>query len=136
MPFSISMIADILGRLGIGFFALHFLSQNLRQLASRQLRQTIARFTDRPHRGMLLGAVMITITQSGPVAVFVRVVLVRAGMLSLEQAQPILLGVTVAARLTVLFLTLEIRPATMVLNAVSRAGYVYGDLRVQRIARA
>ncbi len=79
---------------------------------------------------------MITITQSGPVSDFVVAGLVRAGMLSLKQAQPILLGVTVAARLAVLFLTLEIRPATMVPNAVSGAGYVYGDLRVQRIAIA
>ncbi|WP_424964771.1 Na/Pi symporter [Dinoroseobacter sp. S375] len=130
------MSADILGRLGIVFFALHFLSQNLRQLASHQLRQTIARFTDRPHRGMLLGAVMITITQSGSVADFVVVGPLRAGMLGLKQAQPILLGVTVAARLKVLFLTLEIRAATMVLIAVSGAGYAYGDLPVQRIAKA
>lgn len=126
--------AEVLGGIGVFFFAIHFLSQNLRQLASQRLRLRIARMTDHPVRGVIVGAFMITITQSGSASVFLMVGLLRAGMLTLRQAQPVLLGVNIAAGLTVLFLTLEIHNFVMLLIGLAGITYVYGSIRLQRFA--
>lgn len=57
-------------------------------------------------------------------------------MLTLRQAQPVLLGVNIAAGLTVLFLTLDIHPVVMSVLTVAGISYVYGTPRVRRVASA
>ena len=128
--------AEVLGGLGIFFFALSFLSRNLQQLASQRLRQRIAKMTNRPDRGFLVGGIMITVTQSAAASVFLLVGLVRAGMLTLAQAQPVLLGVNVAAGLTIIFLTLDVEIAVMLLIGISGIASVYGSRRFHTVASA
>lgn len=136
MPVVLSAATEVLGGLGIFFFALQFLSKTLKQLSSQRLRQRIARLTERSGNGIAVGAVMITVTQSASASVFLLVGLVRAGMLTLRQAQPVLLGVNIAAGLTVLFLTLDIHPLVMSVLAASGIAYAYGTPRLQRLASA
>ncbi len=128
--------ATILGGLGLFFFALHFLGQNLKLLAGQALRQRIARLTRNPAAGLATGTIMILITQSAAASVFVMVGLVRAGMMTLRQAQPVILGVSIGASLTVLFLTIDIRVAVMLLLGVSGILYAFGRPPAGRLAGA
>ncbi len=128
--------ASVLGGLGLFFFALHFLSQGLKQLASNRLRRNIARLTSNPGKGILVGSIMITVTQSAAASVFLLVGMVRAGLITLKQSQPVLLGVNIAAGLTVLFLTIDIQTAVMIMIGVAGITYVYGVAKIQRIAAA
>lgn len=78
MPVVVSTATEVLGALRIFFFALQFLGETLKQLSSQRLRQRIARLTERSGIGILVGAMMITVTQSGPASVFLLVGLARA----------------------------------------------------------
>ncbi|WP_159454040.1 Na/Pi cotransporter family protein [Roseovarius albus] len=126
--------ATIFGGLGLFFFALQFLSQNLKLYAGHTLRTRVAKLTATPLTGIGVGAVMITITQSAAASVFLMVGLVRAGMMNLRQAQPVILGVSVGAGLTVLFLTIDIQIAVMLLVGASGIFYAYGGISAARLA--
>ncbi|MCU9850543.1 Na/Pi symporter [Defluviimonas sp. WL0024] len=127
-------LVHVFGGLGLFFFALHFLSRNLKMLAGQKLRQRIATLTSTSLSGLLVGAIMITVTQSAAAATFLLVGLVRAGMLTLRQAQPVIIGVAVGAGLTVLFLTVDIQLAVMLLIGISGVFYAYGRTPAMRIA--
>ncbi|MEP3279272.1 MAG: Na/Pi symporter [Stappiaceae bacterium] len=122
--------------LGLFFFAMHFLGLNLKLLADQKLKKRIAKLTSTTPAGMLVGIIMIVITQSGSAAVFLLVGLVRAGMLSLRQAQPVVLGVNVGAGMIVLFLTMDIRIAVLLLIGISGITYAYGSRNREQVAGA
>lgn len=136
MPANFEIAATVFGGLGLFFFALQFLSQNLKLLAGSGLRRHIARMTGNVTSAMAVGTVMITLTQSGAASVFLLVGLVRAGLLTLRQAQPVILGISIGAAFTVLFLTLDIRVAVMLLIGTSGITYAYGRASAARVASA
>ncbi|MDA5095754.1 Na/Pi symporter [Aliiroseovarius sp. KMU-50] len=134
MPSNLMIAATVFGGLGLFFFALQFLSQNLKLLAGHRLRTGIAKLTANPASGLGVGAVMITVTQSAAASVFLMVGLVRAGMMNLRQAQPVILGVSVGAGLTVLFLTIDIQLAVFLVIGGSGIFYAYGGASAVRLA--
>jgi len=122
--------------LGLFFFAMHFLCVNLKRLADQRLRQRIAKLTSTTPAAMLVGAVMIVMTQSGSALVFLLVGLVRAGMMTLKQAQPVVLGANVGAGLVVLFLTMDIRIAVLLLIGVAGLLYAFSAQNRERVTGA
>lgn len=136
MPSGALIAATIFGGLGLFFFALQFLGENLKLLAGQRLRQRIAKLTETPGYGALVGSIMILITQSCAASVFILVGLVRAGMMTLVQAQPVILGISVGASLIVLFLTINIQIAIFLLIGISGILYAYGKPSIMRLAGA
>lgn len=122
--------------LGLFFFAMHFLCVNLKRLADQKLKRRIARLTSTAPAGLSVGMVMIVLTQSGTAAVFLLVGLVRAGMMTLQQVQPVILGLNLGAGLIVLFLTLDIRVAVLLLIGVSGIFYAFGSRHKEQVAGA
>ena len=118
---------------GLFFFALQPLSPDPEPLAGRRLRERIAALTARPIAGLSIGAVLIVITQSGSASVFILVGMVRAGMLTLMQAQSVLIGVNAGSSLVLFFLTFDIEIAILVLIGISGIAYAYGDAGTTRI---
>lgn len=136
MPSGVLIAATIFGGLGLFFFALQFLGENLKLLAGQRLRQRIAKLTATPASGLLVGSIMILTTQSGAASVFILVGLVRAGMMTLMQTQPVILGISVGAGLIVLFLTINIQIAILLLIGMSGVLYAYGKPSIVRLAGA
>ncbi len=115
---------------------MHFIGVNLKLVADLALRRRIAQLTSTTPAGMLVGGIMIVVTQSASAAVFLLVGLVRAGMLTLRQAQPVILGINVGAGLILLFLTIDIRIAVLILIGVSGIAYTFGPSDRERLAGA
>jgi len=115
---------------------MHFIGVNLKLVADLALRRQIAQLTSTTPAGMLVGGIMIVVTQSASAAVFLLVGLVRAGMLTLRQAQPVILGINVGAGLILLFLTIDIRIAVLILIGVSGIAYTFGPSDRERLAGA
>lgn len=128
--------ATMFAGLGLFFFAMHFLCVNLKRLADQKLKRRIARLTSTAPAGLSVGMVMIVLTQSGTAAVFLLVGLVRAGMMTLRQVQPVVLGLNLGAGLIVLFLTLDIRVAVMLLIGVAGFCYTFGSRLKEHVAGA
>ncbi len=128
--------ATMFAGLGLFFFAMHFLCVNLKRLADQKLKRRIARLTSTAPAGLSVGMLMIVLTQSGTAAVFLLVGLVRAGMMTLRQVQPVILGLNLGAGLIVLFLTLDIRVAVLVLIGVSGILYAFGSRHKEHVTGA
>lgn len=122
--------------LGLFFFAMHFLCVNLKRLADQKLKRRIARLTSTAPAGLSVGMLMIVLMQSGTAAVFLLVGLVRAGMMTLRQVQPVILGLNLGAGLIILFLTLDIRVAVMTLIGVSGILYAFGPRQKEHVTGA
>ena len=125
--------ASVLAGLGLFFFALNFLSQNLKLLAGRRLRQRIAHLTATPLSGLFVGTVLIIVTQSTSASVFILVGMVRAGMLALRQAQSVIIGLNAGASLVVFFLTFDVQTVIFLLIGITGIAYAYGDARTTRV---
>jgi len=128
--------AAMFAGLGLFFFAMHFLCVNLKRLADQKLKRRIARLTANAPAGLSVGMFMIVLTQSGTAAVFLLVGLVRAGMMTLRQVQPVILGLNLGAGMIVLFLSLDIRIAVMLLIGVSGILYAFGSRHKEHVTGA
>lgn len=128
--------ATMFAGLGLFFFAMHFLCVNLKRLADQKLKQRIARLTSSAPAGLSVGAILIVLTQSGTAAVFLLVGLLRAGMLTLKQVQPVILGLNLGAGLIVLFLTMDIRIAVLLLIGATGVLYAFGPRHKEQITGA
>lgn len=118
-----SSIVQALGSLfaGLAFFfvGLSLLTQHLKMLGGRRLRERIAALTRRPFMGLLWGGVFIAVTQSSAATVFLLVGMMRAGMITVSQSLPMIVGVNMAAGLVILILVLDIKLAILFLLGIS-----------------
>ena len=67
------VIGSLVAGLGLFFVGLSFLTEHLKMLGGRRLRERIAAWTKQPLMGLLWGGVFIAITQSTSATTFVLV---------------------------------------------------------------
>lgn len=121
------VIASLLAGLGLFFVGLNLLTENLKLLSGRRLRENIAEWTKHPMLGVLWGGVFISITQSAAAATFILIGTLRAGMMTVRQILPILIGMNMIGGLIVLVLIFDIKLAVFVLLGI--AGLLYSSER-------
>ena len=107
------VIGALVAGLGLFFVGLNFLTEHLKMLSGRRLRERIATWTKRPLMGVLWGGVFIAITQSTAATMFILISMLRAGMVTVAQSLPMIIGVNVAAGLIVLILVFDIKIAIL-----------------------
>ena len=125
------VIASLLAGLGLFFVGLNLLTENLKLLSGRRLRENIAEWTKHPLMGVLWGGVFISITQSAAAATFILIGTLRAGMMTVRQILPILIGMNMIGGLIVLVLIFDIKLAVFVLLGVT--GLLYSSERASSI---
>lgn len=121
------VFASLLAGLGLFFVGLRLLTENLKALSGRRLRENIARWTRQPLVGVLWGGVFITITQSAAAATFILIGMLRAGMMSVRQILPVLIGVNMIGGLIVIVLVFDIKLGVFFLLGIT--GLVYSSDR-------
>ena len=121
------VLASLLAGLGLFFVGLRLLTENLKALSGRKLRENIARWTRRPLQGVLWGGVFIAITQSAAAATFILIGMLRAGMMSVRQILPVLIGVNMIGGLIVIVLVFDIKLGVFFLLGVT--GLIYSSDR-------
>lgn len=100
-------LLTLVGGIGLFLFGMQTMTDALRQLASTQARQVLARFTRTPASGALTGALTTAAIQSSTATMVTTVGFVGAGLLSFSQALGIIFGASVGTTVTgwmVLFL--------------------------------
>ncbi|HSF14778.1 MAG TPA: Na/Pi symporter [Vicinamibacteria bacterium] len=121
------VLASLLAGLGLFFVGLNLLTENLKLLSGRRLRENIAELTLSPLLGVLWGGVFITITQSAAAATFILIGTLRAGMMRVRQIFPILVGINMFGGVMVLVLIFDIKLAVFLLLGL--AGLFYSSER-------
>ena len=115
----LSVVASLVAGLGMFFVGLHQLTEDLKSLSSRQLRERIATWTRRPLLGLLWGGLSVLVTQSGAVVTFLLVSMLRSGMITVRQSLPIVIGCNVFGSLSVLILVIDIKYGMLLLLGIA-----------------
>ena len=85
----------ILGGFGLFMFGIKFMGDGLKAAAGDKLRDYINRYTSNPVSALIIGIIMTIIMQSSSATSAITIGLVRAGLMTLEQAAGIILGATI-----------------------------------------
>ncbi len=97
---SIGTVLLCLGGLGLFLLGMVVLTEGLRALAGRALRNVLTRFTRSPGSGAVTGAMTTAVVQSSSATTVAAVGFVGAGLLTFPQAFGIVLGANVGTTIT------------------------------------
>jgi phosphate:Na+ symporter len=90
----------LIGGLGLFLFGMRLMSDGLRAVAGQKLRRILESITKKPLVAFLVGAGITALIQSSSAATIMIVGLVNAGLLTLEQAIPVIIGTNVGTTAT------------------------------------
>ncbi len=107
------VIGGILGGVGLLFFGMWLLSENLKTLVGPRLRMLAARLADNRFAGFGWGTLAGAITQSSPAVTFITISMLRSGLISARQGYPIALGAQMGVGLILFIVTVDIRLAAL-----------------------
>lgn len=90
----------VLGGLGLFLFGICSISSILKRLASKKLSQIINKLSNKPIKGLLVGAGFTALIQSSSGTSALTIGLVRAGVMTFIQAAAIIIGANVGTTIT------------------------------------
>ena len=123
----ISVIASLLAGLGLFFVGLHFLTEHLKMLSGRRLRERIAALTKHPLQGVFWGGILIAVTQSTAATTFILIGMLRSGMMKVRQSLPIIIGINMLGGIIVLVLVFDVKIGVFFLLGLT--GFLYTNYK-------
>lgn len=102
----IIFIGVILGGLGLFLYGITSISTVLKRIASDKLRNILAKASDKPIIGALLGAGFTAVIQSSSATSALTIGFVRASVLTLIQAAAILIGANIGTAITAFIISI------------------------------
>lgn len=114
-----STFAGMLAGFGLFFVGVWTLTENLKQMSGRRLRQVVLRYTRHPLQGMFWGTLMGAMAQSLSAVVFILVGMISAGIITMRVAIPILAGANVGSSMLVFLSTFDLELAIMLVLGLS-----------------
>jgi phosphate:Na+ symporter len=94
------LIFTLVGGLGLFFLGMRMMSDSLRKVAGKRLKNTLEILTKRPIIGLVIGTIVTMLVQSSSATTVMTVGFVNAGLLTLRQAISIVLGANIGTTLT------------------------------------
>ena len=116
--------ANLIAGLGLFFAGIWILSENLKRATSRRFRQWVISSTRTVTKGFFVGGIAGALTQSMPVTVFILVGLMRAGLIGIRNAIPLLSGANIGLCALVFVATLETQ--LVMLFVIGIVGFAIG----------
>ena len=98
----------ILGGFGLFMFGIEFMGNSLKEFAGPKLKEYIDKFTSNPFSAFLIGVVITVIMQSSSASTAITIGMVRAGLMSLEQAAGIVFGANIGTTITSFLISLDL----------------------------
>ena len=98
----------ILGGFGLFMFGIKFMGDGLKAAAGDKLRDIINKYTSNRISALFIGIVLTIIMQSSSATSAITIGLVRAGLMTLEQASGIILGATIGTTVTSFLISVNI----------------------------
>ncbi|SDN80643.1 phosphate:Na+ symporter [Desulfonauticus submarinus] len=114
-----TVTGPLLGGIGIFFVGAYMVSQNLKNMTSRRLRQLFARFTRRDLQSAAIGFMSGLITQSTSVSTFIMGGLSASGLVRVRNALPVVFWANAGCSLLVAISVIDIRYLVFLLLFVS-----------------
>ena len=99
---------SILGGFGLFMFGIKFMGDGLKAAAGDKLKDYINKYTTNPVSALFIGILITIIMQSSSATSAITIGLVRAGLMTLEQAAGIILGATIGTTVTSFLISISI----------------------------
>ena len=115
----LEVLGGILGGVGLLFFGMWLLSENLKAVVGPRLRMLASRLADNRFAAFGWGTLAGAITQSSPAVTFITISMLRSGLISARQGYPIALGAQLGVGLILFIVTVDIRLAALIGIGVS-----------------
>jgi len=112
-------IASFLAGLGLFFVGLQTLTDYLKILTNKKVRNLIIRFTKTAVQGVFLGGILITITQSLSALVFTLIGMARAKAIEVKQALPIIIGGNIFGGIIIFIISFDIEVVILLVVGIS-----------------
>lgn len=96
----------MIGGLAFFLYGMHLLGEALAKTSGGKMEALLARMTDNPFKGVLLGAAVTAVIQSSSATTVMVVGFVNSGLMQLEQAVGIIMGANIGTTITSWFLSL------------------------------
>lgn len=97
----------ILGGFGLFMFGINFMGDSLKEFAGDKLKYYIDKYTSNPFSAFLIGIVITIIMQSSSASTAITIGMVRAGLMTLEQAAGIVMGANIGTTITSFLISLD-----------------------------
>ncbi|MGA1794223.1 MAG: Na/Pi cotransporter family protein [bacterium] len=95
-----SLIFGIIGGLGLFIFGIKIMSDGLKKVAGEKMRRILTFLTAHRFKGLILGTIVTSIIQSSSATVVMLIGFVNAGLMTLVQAIPVILGANIGTTIT------------------------------------
>jgi phosphate:Na+ symporter len=97
---SVSLIAGLVGGIGLFLLGMHLMTDGLKLAAGGALANMLSRWTGTPLRGLLSGALITAIVQSSSAVTVATIGFVNAGLMRLSNALTVIYGSNVGTTMT------------------------------------
>jgi len=97
---SFQHLAMLIGGLGLFMLAVGIISDGLRLLAGRALRNILGKWTDTPFRGLISGLAITGLVQSSSAVTVATIGFVNSGLMTLKQSLGVVFGANVGTTMT------------------------------------
>jgi phosphate:Na+ symporter len=108
VSFWILVICGLLGGMGLLLYGMHVLSEGLQKIAGHKLRNILSSLTHRRLMGLSVGAAVTILFQSSTATTVILVGLASAGVISLRQTLPVILGADIGTTVTAQLIALKV----------------------------
>lgn len=98
----------ILGGFGLFMFGITFMGDGLKAVAGDKLRDYIDKYTSNTFSGIIIGILLTILLQSSSATTAIVIGLVRAGLMSLNQAAGVVLGANIGTTITSFLISISL----------------------------
>lgn len=98
----------ILGGFGLFMFGITFMGDGLKAVAGDKLREYIDKYTSNTFSGLIIGILLTILLQSSSATTAIVIGLVRAGLMSLNQAAGVVLGANIGTTVTSFLISISL----------------------------
>lgn len=128
------MAIKVIGGLAIFLYGMGLMTDGLKLVAGSSLRKLLARLTRNRFSGVLTGASITAVIQSSSVTTVLVVGFISAGLMSLSQAVPVIIGANIGTTVTAQIIAFKITKAALAMIAVGFAmSFAFNKPRAKKL---
>ncbi|MEW6182002.1 MAG: Na/Pi cotransporter family protein [Bacillota bacterium] len=131
------MVLALFGGMGLLLYGISVMSEGLQKIAGHKLRRILGAVTNRPFWGLFVGAMITVLFQSSTATTVVLVGLASAGVITLRQSLPVILGADIGTTVTAQLIALKVTEISLPIVGVGASIVFFARRdRYRRIGQA
>ena len=128
----LEMLARLAAGLALFLFGLQLLTAGLKAIAGARLPEVLGRMTSNRFKGMLAGAAITALLNSSTITTVLLVGFVSAGLMTLSQSVPMIIGANIGTTLTAQLMAFKVSALTPYMLALGFLGYAFARREILR----